>query len=46
MIKLKQILALLLVVFSAVVYAQLPVPTYVGSAKFSAIGSGLTGIYH
>ena len=44
MIKLKQILALLLVVFSAVVYAQLPVPTYVGSAKFSAIGSGLTGI--
>ena len=44
MIKLKQFLTLLLVAISTCMYAQLPAPSYVGSAKFSAKGSGLTGI--
>lgn len=44
MIKLKQILAWLLVIISNYGYAQLPAPSYVGSAKFSAKGSGATGI--
>lgn len=42
--KLKQILAALLVIFSTCIYAQLPEPAYVGSAKFSAKGSGAAGI--
>lgn len=41
--KFKQFLAFLLLVFSAVVYAQLPVPAYIGSAKFSGKGSGPSG---
>ena len=44
MIKLKQILTLLLVLCSAIGYAQLPVPTLIGSAKYSAKGSGAAGI--
>lgn len=36
MIKLKQILTLLLVAISTCIYAQLPVPTLTGSAKYSA----------
>mgnify|MGYP003616925903 FL=1 len=44
MMKLKQFLALLLVIISIGIYAQLPIPTYVGSQKFSAIGSGASGI--
>lgn len=44
MIKLKQFLTLLLVAISTCMYAQLPAPSYVGSAKFSAKGSGLSGI--
>ena len=38
MIKLKQFLTLLLVAISTCMYAQLPAPSYVGSAKFSAKG--------
>ena len=44
MIKLKQILTLLLVAISTCIYAQLPVPTLTGSAKYSAKGSGAAGI--
>ncbi|WP_242804137.1 CshA/CshB family fibrillar adhesin-related protein [Chryseobacterium aahli] len=43
MIKLKQFLAIVLAVISGCIYAQLPAPAYVGSAKFSAKGSGATG---
>lgn len=44
MIKLKNYLALLLVIFSTYAYAQLAAPTYLGSEKYSAKGDGPTGI--
>lgn len=44
MIKFKIFLALLLAFWSVFNYAQLPKPAYVGSAKYSALGSGATGI--
>ena len=43
MIKIKNFLALLLVLFSVFSYAQLPKPAYVGSKSYSAKGSGSAG---
>ena len=43
MIKIKNFLALLLVLFSTFSYAQLPKPAYVGSKSYSAKGSGSAG---
>lgn len=44
MINFKNFLTIIIVLFSAIANAQLPIPTLTGSAKYSAKGSGAAGI--